>query len=87
MEAAIILAVVAVLFAIVIPFMSERQAKQIQTMVKTQPWKVLAIRAEGEIQFADREELSQIVKQVRANEYPVRSIIHHNAQSKLCRNK
>ncbi len=41
----------------------------------------------GEIQFADREELSQIVKQARANGYPVRSIIHHIAQSKLFRNK
>jgi hypothetical protein len=41
----------------------------------------------GEIQFADREELSHIVKQARANGYPVRSIIHLIAQSKLFRNK
>jgi hypothetical protein len=42
---------------------------------------------EGKIQFADREELSQIVKQARAKKYPLRSIIHHIAQSKLFRNK
>ncbi len=41
----------------------------------------------GEIEFADREELSKIVKQTRATGYPVRSIIHAIVQSNLFRSK
>ena len=41
----------------------------------------------GEIQFADREEISRIVNETRADGYPVRSIIHQVVQSTLMRNK
>jgi hypothetical protein len=41
----------------------------------------------GEIEFADREDLSRIVKQTRAAGYPVRSIIHAIVQSNLFRSK
>lgn len=41
----------------------------------------------GEIQFADRDELSKINEQTRDAGYPVRSIIHEIVQSNLFRNK
>jgi hypothetical protein len=41
----------------------------------------------GEVQFADREELSRIVKQTKTSGYPVRTIIHTIVQSNLFRNK
>jgi hypothetical protein len=41
----------------------------------------------GDIQFADREEVSQIIDQTRDSGYPVRSIIHNVVQSNLFRNK
>jgi hypothetical protein len=41
----------------------------------------------GEIQFADRDELSKIIEQNRENGYPVRSIIHTIVQSNLFRSK
>jgi hypothetical protein len=41
----------------------------------------------GEIQFADRGEISRMVNETRADGYPVRSIIHQVVQSKLMRNK
>jgi hypothetical protein len=41
----------------------------------------------GEIQFADREEISRIINETRADGYPVRSIIHQVVQSAIMRNK
>lgn len=41
----------------------------------------------GEIQFADRDELSQILDQTKNDGYPVRSIIHAIVQSNLFRSK
>ncbi len=41
----------------------------------------------GEIQFADREELSQILDRTKNDGYPVRSIIHAIVQSNLFRSK
>lgn len=41
----------------------------------------------GEIQFADREEISAIVNQTRGGDFPVRDIIHEVVQSKMFRNK
>jgi hypothetical protein len=41
----------------------------------------------GEIQFADREEVSKIIEQTRDSGYPVRSIIHSVVQSNLFRSK
>ncbi len=41
----------------------------------------------GEIEFADREELSEIIKQTSANGNPVRTIIHNVVQSNLFRSK
>ncbi len=41
----------------------------------------------GDIQFADREEVSKIIEQTRDSGYPVRTIIHKVAQSNLFRNK
>ncbi len=41
----------------------------------------------GEIQFADRDELTQLVKQASDSGYPVRSIIHAIVQSNLFRSK
>ena len=41
----------------------------------------------GDIQFADREEVSHIIEQTRDSGYPVRSIIHAIVQSNLFRRK
>jgi hypothetical protein len=41
----------------------------------------------GDIQFADREEVSHIIEQTRDSGYPVRSIIHAVVQSDLFRSK
>ncbi len=41
----------------------------------------------GEIQFADRDELSQILDRTKDDGYPVRSIIHAITQSNLFRSK
>ena len=41
----------------------------------------------GETEFADRDELSQIIEQTRNSGYPVRSIIHMIVQSNLFRSK
>ncbi len=41
----------------------------------------------GEIEFADREEVSKIIEQTRDSGYPVRSIIHAIVQSNLFRRK
>jgi hypothetical protein len=41
----------------------------------------------GEIQFSDRDELAQLVKQASDSGYPVRSIIHTIVQSNLFRSK
>jgi hypothetical protein len=41
----------------------------------------------GEIQFADRDELSQILDRTKDDGYPVRSIIHAIVQSNLFRSK
>jgi len=41
----------------------------------------------GELQFADRQEVDRILDQVRAKDFPVRTIIHLIVQSELFRNK
>ncbi len=41
----------------------------------------------GEIEFADREELSKLIEQTSDSGYPVRSIIHSVVQSNLFRSK
>ncbi|MDA7932196.1 DUF1592 domain-containing protein [Mariniblastus sp.] len=41
----------------------------------------------GEIQFADRQEISRIANETRADGFLVRSIIHQIVQSRLMRNK
>ena len=41
----------------------------------------------GEIQFADRDEIEKIFTQTRANDFPVRDIIHAIVQSRLFREK
>ncbi|MGB0578520.1 MAG: DUF1592 domain-containing protein [Limisphaerales bacterium] len=41
----------------------------------------------GRIQFADRQEIDQIVNDLRADGYPVRSMIHKVVQSQIFRNK
>lgn len=41
----------------------------------------------GRIQFADRAEIDQIVNELKANDYSVRSMIHRVVQSQIFRNK
>lgn len=41
----------------------------------------------GKIQFADREQLDQLVERLQAENYPVRSMIHQVVQSRMFRNK
>lgn len=41
----------------------------------------------GRIQFADRDDLEQIVERLRATDYPVRDMIHQVVQSRMFRNK
>ena len=41
----------------------------------------------GEIQFADREKIEDILSRTRENGFPVRDILHDVVQSKLFRNK
>lgn len=48
---------------------------------------LVAYATGGEIQFADREEVSRILDETRENNFPVRTIIHQVVQSRLFRNK
>ena len=49
--------------------------------------KLMVYATGGEIQFADREELDQLVDQSRKDGFPIRSMIHQVVQSKIFRNK
>ncbi|MEO1845362.1 MAG: DUF1585 domain-containing protein, partial [Akkermansiaceae bacterium] len=41
----------------------------------------------GEIQFADREELDELLKRSREDQYPIRTMIHQVVQSEIFNNK
>ena len=49
--------------------------------------KLIAFSTGGEVEFADREEVDQILQATEADGYPLRSLIHHVVASRLFRNR
>jgi hypothetical protein len=49
--------------------------------------KLIAFSTGGEVEFADREVIENILKATRANGYPLRSLIHHIVASRLFRSR